>query len=182
MDYPDNVILLDDALARRTATAAGLNVWGTLRILLEAKSQGLIENVKPQVNRLEEAGLWVSEGGFWTGKQFKTFQDFPTVSKVSAFDKLVAAIASSGYQITNSNKDLGIISASQTVSYGQGKTVPLNAVVRDKTSGGIRVELVFTLSGGLATSADSVQEEYRTASTARRLLVGSRPAAGYCKR
>lgn len=62
MDYPDNVILLDDALARRTATAAGLNVWGTLRILLEAKSQGLMENVKPQVNRSEEAGLWVSEG------------------------------------------------------------------------------------------------------------------------
>ncbi len=62
MEYPENIILLDDALARRTAKAAGLNVWGTLRILLEGKSHGLIENVKPQLNLLEDGGMWVSEG------------------------------------------------------------------------------------------------------------------------
>lgn len=60
----------------------------------------------------------------------------------------------------NSNKDLGIISASNTVSYGQGKTVPLNAVITNLKPRGIRVALVFTLSGGLATSADSVQDEF----------------------
>jgi len=101
-----------------------------------------------------------TEGGFWTGKQFKTYEDFPKASKASAFDNLVATIASSGYQVTNSNKELGIISANQTVSYGQGKTVPLNAVVKENPSGGVRVDLVFTLSGGLATSADSVQSEF----------------------
>ena len=62
MEYPENIILLDDALARRTAKAAGLNVWGTLRILLEGKSHGLIENVKPQLSLLEDGGMWVSEG------------------------------------------------------------------------------------------------------------------------
>jgi len=62
IEYPENIILLDDALARRTAKAAGLNVWGTLRILLEGKSHGLIENVKPQLNLLEDGGMWVSEG------------------------------------------------------------------------------------------------------------------------
>ncbi len=36
--------------------------WGTLRILLEGKSHGLIENVKPQLNLLEDGGMWVSEG------------------------------------------------------------------------------------------------------------------------
>ena len=39
LERPDHIVLLDDALARKMATAAGLNVWGTLRILLEAKSQ-----------------------------------------------------------------------------------------------------------------------------------------------
>ena len=101
-----------------------------------------------------------TEGDFWTGKQFKTYENFPKASKASAFDNLIATIASSGYQITNNNKELGIISANQTVSYGQGKTVPLNAVVKENTSGGVRVDLVFTLSGGLATSADSVQNEF----------------------
>jgi predicted nucleic acid-binding protein len=62
MDYTDRIVLLDDALARRTATAAGLKVWGTLKILLEAKSNGLIESIKPQLVRLEEEGMWVSEG------------------------------------------------------------------------------------------------------------------------
>ncbi|WP_207213844.1 hypothetical protein [Sorangium cellulosum] len=33
LEHPSRVILLDDALARRTAQAAGLVVWGTLKIL-----------------------------------------------------------------------------------------------------------------------------------------------------
>lgn len=40
LENPTRVILLDDLLARRTAQAAGLTVWGTLKVLLEAKSQG----------------------------------------------------------------------------------------------------------------------------------------------
>ncbi len=101
-----------------------------------------------------------TEGGFLTGKQFKTFQDFPRASKALAFDSLVATIASSGYQITNSNKASGIISANQTVTGGHGKTVPINAVITNTAVGGIRVELVMSLSGGLVTSADSLQDGF----------------------
>jgi len=54
------ILLLDDALARRTAIAAGLTVWGTWRILLEAKLFGLIESVKPAINRLKKSGMWRS--------------------------------------------------------------------------------------------------------------------------
>ncbi|MDZ7260632.1 MAG: DUF3368 domain-containing protein [candidate division KSB1 bacterium] len=60
LENPDRVILLDDALARRLARAAGLQVWGTLRILLEAKSRGLTESIEPLINRLEDAGMWIS--------------------------------------------------------------------------------------------------------------------------
>lgn len=60
LENPSHVILLDDGLARRTARAAGLQVWGTLKILLEAKSQGLIEKIEPFVANLSEAGMWVS--------------------------------------------------------------------------------------------------------------------------
>ena len=52
--------MLDDGLARRTAQAAGLQVWGTLKVLLEAKSQGLVEKIEPFVTNLSEAGMWVS--------------------------------------------------------------------------------------------------------------------------
>ena len=60
LENPSRVILLDDMLARRTAQAAGLQVWGTLKILLEAKSQGLIDKIEPFVINLTEAGMWVS--------------------------------------------------------------------------------------------------------------------------
>ncbi len=55
------VVLLDDLLARRIAQAAGLHVWGTLRVLLEAKEQDMIAEVAPYVDKLVQAGMWVSE-------------------------------------------------------------------------------------------------------------------------
>ena len=60
LENPQHVVLLDDMLARRTAQAAGLQVWGTLKVLLEAKSQGLVVKVEPYVTSLNEAGMWVS--------------------------------------------------------------------------------------------------------------------------
>jgi predicted nucleic acid-binding protein len=61
LENPERIVLLDDGLARRTAEAAGLKVWGTLRILLEAKSAGLTESVRSLIDRLEDAGMWISE-------------------------------------------------------------------------------------------------------------------------
>jgi len=60
LENQSHIILLDDGLARRTAQAAGLQVWGTLKVLLEAKSQGLVEKIEPFVTDLSEAGMWVS--------------------------------------------------------------------------------------------------------------------------
>ena len=61
IEHPARTLILDDGLARRTARAAGLNVWGTLRVLLEAKSQGLTDRIEPLVDQLSRAGLWFSE-------------------------------------------------------------------------------------------------------------------------
>ncbi len=60
LENSDRVVLLDDMLARRTARAAGLQVWGTLQVLLEAKSHGLIEKVEPYVAKLSDSGMWIS--------------------------------------------------------------------------------------------------------------------------
>ncbi|MBV6401348.1 MAG: hypothetical protein CNIPEHKO_01648 [Anaerolineales bacterium] len=60
LENSDRVVLLDDMLARRTAQTAGLQVWGTLKVLLEAKSQGLIEKIEPHIAKLSDSGMWVS--------------------------------------------------------------------------------------------------------------------------
>ena len=60
LESPGHIVLLDDMLARRTAFAAGLPVWGTLKVLLEAKSSGFTNKLEPMVNRLHESGMWIS--------------------------------------------------------------------------------------------------------------------------
>jgi len=60
LENPSHIVLLDDMLARQTAIAAGLTVWGTLKVLLEAKSMGLVDRIEPVVSRLHVAGMWIS--------------------------------------------------------------------------------------------------------------------------
>lgn len=51
---PDRILLMDDAMARRIAQAAGLKVWGTLKILIEAKNKGLVDRIYPLIQRFEK--------------------------------------------------------------------------------------------------------------------------------
>jgi len=60
LENRDRIVLLDDMLARRTAQVAGLQVWGTLKVLLEAKSQGLADKIERYVTNLSKSGMWVS--------------------------------------------------------------------------------------------------------------------------
>lgn len=61
LENPSYILLLDDLLARRTAQAAGLAVWGTLKILLEAKAQGFTDRIEPFVDHLNNSGMWLSD-------------------------------------------------------------------------------------------------------------------------
>lgn len=61
LEHHDRVLLLDDGLARRIARAAGLTVWGTLKVLLEGKSRGFVVGIAPLLRELKEAGLWLSD-------------------------------------------------------------------------------------------------------------------------
>ena len=60
LENPGRVVILDDLLARRTAQAAGLQVWGTLRVLLAAKEAGLIPEIGSAVDRLRATGMYIS--------------------------------------------------------------------------------------------------------------------------
>lgn len=55
-----NLVLLDDKHGRTVATRLHLSVTGTIGILLEAKLQGLISDIVPEVKQLKAAGMWLS--------------------------------------------------------------------------------------------------------------------------
>ena len=60
LEARDPVVILDDGLARRVAEAHGIRLTGTLGILIDAKRKGLISEVSPQIDRLQEMGFWLA--------------------------------------------------------------------------------------------------------------------------
>ena len=59
----ENVLLiLDDKKARRVAQQMGMKVIGTVGMLLRAKRQGVIAEVKPLLLKLTEANFRISQG------------------------------------------------------------------------------------------------------------------------
>lgn len=52
LEKRDRVVVLDDALARRVAETLGLQLTGTLGLLLDAKKSGLITAVEPYLDQL----------------------------------------------------------------------------------------------------------------------------------
>ncbi|MBP6783911.1 MAG: DUF3368 domain-containing protein [Verrucomicrobiales bacterium] len=54
-----DAVILDDLKARRVALTLGLQVTGTLGILLLAKQIGLLPSVGTAINLLETRGMWI---------------------------------------------------------------------------------------------------------------------------
>ena len=56
-----DLVIMDDNAAKKTAKFLGLNVTGTLGILLKAKKEGYLEMVEPIMNELIRDGLFISD-------------------------------------------------------------------------------------------------------------------------
>lgn len=86
------------------------------------------------------------KGNFFTGTSFSTFQDFDA-SPDDLFKTTLFAIVNEGFQITMQDRDLGMISAAQAVTGGQGATAPLNVMIGESAVGS-RARLTFSIAGG----------------------------------
>ncbi len=53
--------LIDDRAARKCAETLGIKTLGTGGILVLAKRRGLIKNVFPELKKLQNSGLWISD-------------------------------------------------------------------------------------------------------------------------
>ena len=56
-----DLVLLDDAKARRIANKEGIRFIGTLGMLAVAKRHGLLIEIKPMLLNLREAGMWITD-------------------------------------------------------------------------------------------------------------------------
>ncbi len=58
---PDSMAILDDQPARRCAQVLNIQTQGTLGLVLLAKQQGLILAVRPVLEQLKQAGMYMSD-------------------------------------------------------------------------------------------------------------------------
>jgi uncharacterized protein len=56
-----DLVLLDDQEGRRIARKVALPVSGTIGVLIEAVERELIFSIRPELDRLVEAGMWLDE-------------------------------------------------------------------------------------------------------------------------
>lgn len=54
-------VVLDDKDARKIAEFLGLNIIGTLGILVMAYKKGIVQNVKSVIDRMREENFWVDD-------------------------------------------------------------------------------------------------------------------------
>lgn len=54
-------LIVDDLQARKVAQHLGLQITGTLGILITARKRGMIDSVKEVIDSLESVGFYVSE-------------------------------------------------------------------------------------------------------------------------
>jgi len=61
LEVNSELLLIDDYDGREIARALGLKVTGTIGVLLKAKFQGKITNLKEELEKLKKTGFWLSD-------------------------------------------------------------------------------------------------------------------------
>jgi len=61
IDSGADLVILDDRQGRLVSRDKGLSVTGTVGVLIEAKERGFIPSLRPEMDRLIEAGMWINE-------------------------------------------------------------------------------------------------------------------------
>jgi len=59
--HPRIIAILDDLAARRCAASVGIPTRGTLGLVLIARQRGVISQARPIVERLRQAGMYLSD-------------------------------------------------------------------------------------------------------------------------
>lgn len=103
---------------------------------------------------------FASGGSFLTGKSFKTWQEYPGLSQTDAYKNVYQKIVSDGWRVNSSDKEMGMLSVTQEVSYGSGKAAPMNVLVESLGSSGSKITITFGTSGAVAVKASALRDKF----------------------
>jgi hypothetical protein len=101
---------------------------------------------------------YTSEGSFFKGRTMKTTATFRN-APAEVYKDVYAQVVKNSWTITQADKEMGSITATQSVSYGEGKTTPLNIMVESAGTGS-KVSINFHMGGGLSASGDAIKKGF----------------------
>ena len=113
----DCIVLLDEPMGRRAARLVGIQYWGTLKILLEAKARGLTPEITPYVDRLASSSILLSAenrrriltlAGEDPHKPVATFPVVPTDNQPENNENMFFVSAANKWGLTGLLEQIGI--------------------------------------------------------------------------
>jgi predicted nucleic acid-binding protein len=61
IELVDSVVILDDYKARKVAESLGIQIIGTIGIIIKAKRNGIIESIKPFLQKIRQTDFRISD-------------------------------------------------------------------------------------------------------------------------
>lgn len=61
LEFPESIIILDDYKARKVAENLGLEITGTIGVIIIAKKRGIINSIKPYLEKIRATNFRLSE-------------------------------------------------------------------------------------------------------------------------
>lgn len=105
------------------------------------------------------AQSFTNQGSIITGELYKTHDVVYYATKKDIFMKASKYLAMNGFHVNNLDGELGLISAQQIVTFGDGKTAPLHVSV-DQVGNDVHISASFYTAPGLYAATSDVKEEF----------------------
>ncbi len=99
------------------------------------------------------------QGTFLSGRTYKTSAVVNNVSLPTAMKRISRFLAKNGWTITKTDKESGIISATQSIRSSRVNTVPFNVVVQAEPHG-VNISITYFLAAGLTAPLESIKNQF----------------------
>lgn len=139
-------------ISRRSSVRVHIAVLATLQVGLcaAAHAQQCVDNFS-------------KEGGFFRGATYQTHVNVVGAEATPVFEAIYRNMLAEGWQVTQSDATIGVISASAQnlpgFSLGSNHPVAVNALVQPGDDG-VRVSLTLSYPGGAAAPQDGIRERF----------------------
>jgi hypothetical protein len=100
---------------------------------------------------------FVKEGSFFKGTTYRSFLDFSGMSQETVLERTTQSLKADGWQITDTNKDAGVITAIQQPESG-GRDFTMMTVLKPRGTDTIRVEMSFSLGAMMKVPDGSARD------------------------